>query len=147
MGRRVYNAASGRFGSVDPIYGGNANGYEYCKGDAVNCADTTGCVGCAWHGAIYRNQPLIKLDLYVTAFGFRIYGYGGTWGAWNLFDSTTAGIWGVAWGRTTVRIRSYIRRSWWGRWVMYWGVIRMSGPVPWRYCYVTFVRSGVGGVF
>jgi RHS repeat-associated protein len=147
MGRRLYSPAVGRFGSVDPIYGGNANGYEYCKGDGINCADTTGCVGCAWHGTIYRDSPLIRLDLYVTAFGFKIYGYSGVFGAWNLFDGAQSGIWGVAWGRTTVRIRALLRRSWWGRWLAYYGVIRVSSQFPWRYCYVSFWRSGVGGVF
>ncbi|MGW0504065.1 RHS repeat-associated core domain-containing protein [Micromonospora sp. NPDC003241] len=40
MGARLYNPTYGRFRSVDQIFGGwNANSYEYCVGDPVNCAD------------------------------------------------------------------------------------------------------------
>ena len=46
MGARLYATGSGRFLSVDPVYGGNSNGYEYCSGDAINCTDTSGEVSC-----------------------------------------------------------------------------------------------------
>jgi RHS repeat-associated protein len=42
MGVRLYNPSTGRFLSQDPVYGGNANSYEYCAGDSVNCSDTSG---------------------------------------------------------------------------------------------------------
>jgi RHS repeat-associated protein len=42
MGVRLYNPTTGRFLSVDPIAGGNANAYEYCSGDPVNCFDLDG---------------------------------------------------------------------------------------------------------
>jgi RHS repeat-associated protein len=42
MGVRLYNPTTGRFLSVDPIAGGNANPYEYCSGDPVNCTDLDG---------------------------------------------------------------------------------------------------------
>ncbi|MFI5530534.1 DNRLRE domain-containing protein [Kitasatospora sp. NPDC051853] len=42
MGARVYNPASGRFLSTDPVPNGGANAYGYCSGDPVNCRDTTG---------------------------------------------------------------------------------------------------------
>ncbi|MFG2044820.1 FG-GAP-like repeat-containing protein [Dactylosporangium sp. NPDC048998] len=45
MGARLYSPATGRFLSVDPVYGGNANAYDYCSGDAINCADTNGLFG------------------------------------------------------------------------------------------------------
>ncbi|GGM41662.1 hypothetical protein GCM10011608_27930 [Micromonospora sonchi] len=42
MGARLYNPATGRFLSVDPIVGGNLNAYEYCGGDPTGCTDTSG---------------------------------------------------------------------------------------------------------
>ncbi|MFF3862598.1 DNRLRE domain-containing protein [Streptomyces sp. NPDC002209] len=42
MGVRLYSPSEGRFLSVDPMFGGNANAYEYCYGDPVNCADLSG---------------------------------------------------------------------------------------------------------
>jgi RHS repeat-associated protein len=42
MGVRLYNPVTGRFLSTDVVYGGNANPYDYCSGDPVNCADLTG---------------------------------------------------------------------------------------------------------
>jgi RHS repeat-associated protein len=71
MGVRQYNPATGRFLSVDPEYGGNANAYEYCTADPVNCFDLDGKWGFrkffkrakrwAW-----RN----KWDIALTAAGF-----------------------------------------------------------------------------
>ncbi|WP_426503100.1 RHS repeat-associated core domain-containing protein [Dactylosporangium sp. McL0621] len=46
MGARVYSPGAGRFLSTDPVYGGNANPYDYCRGDAVNCEDTNGQSPC-----------------------------------------------------------------------------------------------------
>ncbi|WP_406068327.1 RHS repeat-associated core domain-containing protein [Micromonospora sp. NBC_01638] len=46
MGVRLFNPETGRFLSSDPVYGGNANAYEYCRGDAINCVDTSGAVSC-----------------------------------------------------------------------------------------------------
>ncbi|MFJ6490772.1 DNRLRE domain-containing protein [Streptomyces californicus] len=42
MGVRLYNPATGRFLSMDPVYGGNANAYEYCTADPINCYDLDG---------------------------------------------------------------------------------------------------------
>jgi RHS repeat-associated protein len=60
MGARVYAPGAGRFLQVDPVQGGSANAYEYCRGDAVNCTDTSGTVSCyrtgswtAWY-TIYK---------------------------------------------------------------------------------------------
>ncbi|WP_145797188.1 DNRLRE domain-containing protein [Kitasatospora atroaurantiaca] len=42
MGARLYNPATGRFLSVDPVAGGSANAYEYVNQDPVNKLDLDG---------------------------------------------------------------------------------------------------------
>ena len=42
MGVRMYDPATGRFWSPDPVPGGNATAYDYCAGDPVNCTDLDG---------------------------------------------------------------------------------------------------------
>jgi RHS repeat-associated protein len=48
MGVRLYNPTTGRFLSTEPVAGGNANAYEYCSGDPVNCVDLDGRLGKKW---------------------------------------------------------------------------------------------------
>ena len=45
MGVRLYNTVTGRFLQVDPVYGGNANAYDYCSGDPINHFDLDGRYG------------------------------------------------------------------------------------------------------
>ncbi|MFE2094466.1 RHS repeat-associated core domain-containing protein [Streptomyces sp. NPDC059460] len=42
MGVRLYNPTTGRFLSIDPVYGGGANAYEYVNGDPLNRYDLDG---------------------------------------------------------------------------------------------------------
>ncbi|MEV7279250.1 DNRLRE domain-containing protein [Streptomyces sp. NPDC093111] len=42
MGIRLYNPATGRFLSTDPVYGGNANAYDYVNADPVSMFDLDG---------------------------------------------------------------------------------------------------------
>ena len=42
MGVRLYQPATGRFMSVDPVPGGSASAYDYCAADPVNCTDLGG---------------------------------------------------------------------------------------------------------
>ncbi|UOY03790.1 RHS repeat protein [Blastococcus sp. PRF04-17] len=42
MGVRLYDPATGRFWSRDPVPGGNTTAYDYCSGDPVNCSDLDG---------------------------------------------------------------------------------------------------------
>ena len=44
MGVRLYNPTTGRFLSVDPVYGGSADDYDYCIADPINCTDLDGRV-------------------------------------------------------------------------------------------------------
>ncbi|MBN1172858.1 MAG: hypothetical protein JXA67_11840 [Micromonosporaceae bacterium] len=50
MGVRLYGPALGRFLQVDPVPGGNCNGYEYACADPVNKQDVTG----KWVGLVFR---------------------------------------------------------------------------------------------
>jgi RHS repeat-associated protein len=67
MGARVYNPETGRFLSTDPIYGGNANAYEYGTGDPVNNVDTSGQFSCT------RTSYTVKKWYY-------------WWGTWGGYD-------------------------------------------------------------
>ena len=42
MGVRLYQPATGRFMSPDPVPGGSASAYDYCNADPVNCTDLGG---------------------------------------------------------------------------------------------------------
>jgi RHS repeat-associated protein len=72
MGVRLYNPATGRFLSVDPVPGGNANAYTYPT-DPINNYDTTGAttvpvggeVGC--HCAHNGVQKLSGIEGYYTS--------------------------------------------------------------------------------
>ena len=48
MGVRLYSPTIGRFRSIDPIVGGNANAYDYCTADPINCTDLHGRWGHKW---------------------------------------------------------------------------------------------------
>ncbi|MGW6396196.1 DNRLRE domain-containing protein [Streptomyces sp. NPDC055103] len=48
MGVRVYNPATGRFLSLDPVYGGSANAYDYVNADPLNSYDLDGRWSCGW---------------------------------------------------------------------------------------------------
>ncbi|MFB7686233.1 polymorphic toxin-type HINT domain-containing protein [Streptomyces sp. NPDC056140] len=71
MGVRQYNPATGRFLSVDPQQGGNANAYEYCSADPVNCFDLDGKWG--WKKLFKKAKRWAwrnKWDIALTAAGF-----------------------------------------------------------------------------
>jgi RHS repeat-associated protein len=53
MGSRLYSPTTGRFTSVDPVTGGNANAYDYCHGDGINCTDVSGQVSCNRYRTTY----------------------------------------------------------------------------------------------
>ncbi|MFD6714671.1 RHS repeat-associated core domain-containing protein [Micromonospora chalcea] len=55
MGARIYNPATGRFLSNDPVYGGNANSYEYSTGDPVNKHDHSGALSCWRYNKYWSN--------------------------------------------------------------------------------------------
>lgn len=63
MGVRLYNPVTGRFLQVDPIYGGNANAYDYCSGDPINHFDLDGRYGYSFTYRIGWNPSLSSKTL------------------------------------------------------------------------------------
>ena len=57
MGVRLYDPATGRFWSPDPVPGGNATAYDYCSGDPVNCTDLDGRWG--WLDSIVKTVAVV----------------------------------------------------------------------------------------
>jgi RHS repeat-associated protein len=66
MGVRLYDPATGRFLSVDPVSGASANAYDYCGQDPVNRTDRSGMT---WY---YRGHQTVYAK---TVF---------QWGSWHL---------------------------------------------------------------
>ncbi|WP_018640491.1 DNRLRE domain-containing protein [Parafrankia elaeagni] len=57
MGVRMYNPYSGRFLSIDPFLGGNANPYDYAHQDPYNKFDLNGLASCMWTFGKYICWP------------------------------------------------------------------------------------------
>ncbi|MGW5402542.1 DNRLRE domain-containing protein [Streptomyces sp. NPDC003952] len=66
MGVRLYNPATGRFLSTDPIPGASANAYDYCNADPVNCTDLNGRMP-GWLKAAIKTAVARAVQLIVTA--------------------------------------------------------------------------------
>ncbi|MEU6005516.1 DNRLRE domain-containing protein [Streptomyces sp. NPDC047453] len=58
MGVRLYNPATGRFLSPDPVYGGNANAYDYVHADPLNRYDLDG--KWSWKKAWRKTKSFVK---------------------------------------------------------------------------------------
>ncbi|WP_320783627.1 DNRLRE domain-containing protein [Streptomyces sp. CRN 30] len=58
MGVRLYNPRTGRFLSMDPIHGGNANAYEYVHADPLNRYDLDG--KWSWKKAWRKTKKFVK---------------------------------------------------------------------------------------
>ncbi|MFK4191364.1 DNRLRE domain-containing protein [Streptomyces sp. NPDC033754] len=65
MGARLYSPELGRFLQVDPQPGGNANPYDYCSGDPVNCTDLDGNWGFSWKKALRRVARVAEVASYI----------------------------------------------------------------------------------
>lgn len=93
MGRRVYAPGSGRFLSTDPVYGGSDNAYEYCSGDAINCADVSGEMTCK---RVERSLKRVRWVPLTVSFRYRVSCSMRDWEVNALAAMTT--FWGVVWG-------------------------------------------------
>ncbi|WP_234375899.1 DNRLRE domain-containing protein [Streptomyces sp. CB01373] len=76
MGVRLYDPALGRFLSVDPVYGGNANSYDYSAADPVNKVDLDG----KWHTwrtyyYFFGRIIIHKWEFWSWRFSTQTYGY------------------------------------------------------------------------
>ncbi|WP_079175436.1 DNRLRE domain-containing protein [Streptomyces malaysiense] len=100
MGVRLYNPATGRFLSTDPVPGGSANAYEYCGGDPVNCFDLDGKWWRPWRSHRLRRWSANALGWGLSHVGSRYMGYHCSY-RWGL--RVCRGGWGLhARGGTTI---------------------------------------------
>ncbi|MFB7325548.1 polymorphic toxin-type HINT domain-containing protein, partial [Streptomyces sp. NPDC056190] len=65
MGARLYSPHLGRFLQTDPDPGGNANAYDYCSGDPVNCVDLDGHWGFSWKKAFRKVARVAEVASYI----------------------------------------------------------------------------------
>ncbi|MEU4025252.1 DNRLRE domain-containing protein [Streptomyces anulatus] len=94
MGARLYNPSTGRFLSVDPVYGGNLNAYEYAHADPLNRFDLDG--KWSWKKAWRKTKRFVKKhkwDIALTAAGF------------------IPGVGAVAWGVRAYRAYRVVRAA------------------------------------
>ncbi|WP_327317284.1 DNRLRE domain-containing protein [Streptomyces sp. NBC_01235] len=117
MGVRLYDPTTGRFLSVDPVPGGNANAYEYCNGDPINHYDLDGRW---WHwrhwarrvgGFVARHQTWVSYGL---AFGCSFVTEG--WGAPACAAGAGAVTGWIAYRYGTKRHKRHIGGYWASTW-------------------------------
>ncbi|MBN0048906.1 DNRLRE domain-containing protein [Streptomyces actuosus] len=65
MGARLYSPALGRFLQTDPDPGGNANTYDYCSGDPVNCVDLDGHWGFSFKKVFRKVAKVAEIASYI----------------------------------------------------------------------------------
>lgn len=95
MGVRLYDSSTGRFLSTDPISGGNANAYEYCVADPVNCQDLSGAMHLGghsynwwlpyWYATVHFNKQETQWIAWGSALAFNAVWYVG--GKIPIFNS------------------------------------------------------------
>lgn len=71
MGLRLYNPTTGRFLQTDPVANGSATSYDYCNGDPVNCADTSGQCP-SWRHPV--KKAACKAAVWATEYGIEAVG-------------------------------------------------------------------------
>ncbi|THA28868.1 DNRLRE domain-containing protein [Streptomyces sp. A1547] len=81
MGVRLYNPVSGRFLSLDPVYGGGDNAYGY-PGDPVNEFDLDGK---SWGSKLWGWTKRHKWDIALTAASFFVPGAGAAVWAYRAY--------------------------------------------------------------
>ncbi|WP_282692939.1 DNRLRE domain-containing protein [Streptomyces sp. CC208A] len=144
MGVRLYNPATGRFTTPDPVYGASANAYEYALGDPVNGYDLDGrkptkttswkristyWVNSKWYKSTYSNMPRplraffqgiqarFFLGVYIDSM---LWQYRNRWGVWERYVN---GARKVKRGKVTTGYYNFADRS------------RITVCIPWVGCY------------
>ncbi|MEU1623131.1 DNRLRE domain-containing protein [Streptomyces sp. NPDC005722] len=107
MGVRLYDPTIGRFLSVDPVFGGNANAYEYCHGDPLNRYDLNGKL--SW----WRRHAG---DIAGVAFGIGCTAFSGGWGAWGCAVGGAMISASINYHFTTKRKKRHIGGYWAASW-------------------------------
>ena len=109
MGVRLYDPSTGRFLSVDLVYGGNSDTYDYCSGNPVTCLDLSGLSkhnynGHHWHYWGYEMDMTHKRASHVmnkfnedAAIGAIITAALGASGAGAVFSAISGIIAGYYW--------------------------------------------------
>ncbi|MDQ0757484.1 RHS repeat domain-containing protein [Streptomyces canus] len=146
MGVRLYTPETGRFLSVVPVPGGNANAYDYCTADPINCYDLDGkwgwwkrvkhSFGCTHTKCLFFNRGNKHLVMRDGRPGLHLFNHK------MRFEWDRHSGWHMNYGKKHFRARNALR--WTARWgsrfmrgVGRWGPPIYTTPVQrWRYpCY------------
>ncbi|MGA5772054.1 DNRLRE domain-containing protein [Streptomyces pseudogriseolus] len=133
MGVRLYNPATGRFLSADPVPGGSCNAYDYACADPVNSDDVTGCATCrvpkhAWTG---RSFTTVLRTTRWTYGSWQNYNY--HW-MWDVVSGDKGPLPITAWKRQYRYRKQYVFKckvvAWYG-----WGKQKILATHETRYQY------------
>lgn len=114
MGVRLYNPTTGRFLTPDPIYGGNANAYDYVHQDPINSLDLSGQICWSWKCAVKGTVKWAVETLFLGLTGAII----------ALCASYSAGIcagWGYYITSATLGGADSVFSCWWNNGCHSWG--------------------------
>ncbi|MYX15886.1 DNRLRE domain-containing protein [Streptomyces sp. SID8374] len=145
MGVRLYNPATGRFLSVDPVYGGNANAYDYVHADPLNRLDLDGKWGISnrWkrrllRGAVYAVAGLATAGVCAATGGLGCIVAGAAIGAaWGAADYRAKRTFG---NRARYSRRDFRASIWQGAG---FGFANGVGGAAWKFG-ARFFRKGTG---
>ncbi|MFJ9543979.1 DNRLRE domain-containing protein [Streptomyces sp. NPDC101225] len=135
MGVRLYNPATGRFLTTDPVPGGSCNAYDYACADPVNSDDITGCATCRIPKYAWTGRSFTKV-LRTTRWSYGSwYNYNYHW-IWDVVSGDYGPLPITAWKRQYRYRKQYVFKckvvAWYG-----WGrqKILATFETRWQYSY------------